>query len=208
MRLTITFFIALIFFASTGQAQETEKKTEFGLKTGLNVSFFSASINSEPSVKAGFHIGVYSRTAISDKMYFRPELYFSSQGQKDEWITPPNGPSLGSTTTTVNYLNVPLLFETNNKVSFQFGPQVGLLLSGREVGTINQQKVDDDLKESMKAADLSLVLGLGVNASEHLNLGVRFNIGVTPIFDEPQGAPGDFPKIQNRVLHLVAGFSF
>ena len=206
--LLLAAFLLCAWQASSQDAEGTHK-TVFGLKSGVNVSIFSASVNSESSFRTGFHIGVYVKSHMSNNWYFRPELYYSGQGQKDDWQTPPNGPSVGNTTTTVNYLNVPLLFETGKKVSFQFGPQIGIFLSGTEQGTINNQKVDGDLKEEFKPIDLSLVLGLSVNPTENFNFGLRLNNGLTDIYTADPDYPGiEYPPIKNRVFHFYVGFSF
>ncbi|HMJ67792.1 MAG TPA: porin family protein [Cyclobacteriaceae bacterium] len=202
MRLTLISFLLVTISPTLAQ-----KAIQFGLKTGANLSMFSASINSSPSVKPGFHIGGYLRTDISEKFHFRPELYFSSQGQKDNYETA-GGQSVGSTTTTISAINLPLLFEAGRKVTFQFGAQVGFLLGGNEKGSINNQKVDEDLKDVMKPVDLALVVGLGFYPAEHFNFGVRSNFGVTTIFDPPSNAPPDFPTVANRVFHFYLAYSF
>jgi hypothetical protein len=201
-RILLIFFSVVIFVTTSAQ----EKKTSFGIKTGINMAIFSASINSEASWLTGFHFGGYMKTSLSEKIAFRPELYYSSQGQKDEYIQPPNGPSIGETTTKANYINVPLLFEFGNKVSFQAGPQLGFLLSATEKGTVQGQDVDDDLKDIMKGTDFSLVLGSGVQLGNNFNLGVRLNLGLSEVFDG-SGENG-FPSIKNRVFHFYIGYTF
>lgn len=203
MRIIIAFTLAT-WLLQPAQAQD--KKVSFGIKTGLNVSVFSASINSEASSRAGFHVGGYLKTPISEKVSFRPELYFSSQGQKDEYLTPPNGPTIGETTTKVNYLNVPLLFEFGKKFSLQVGPQLGLLLSAREEGTIDNEPVDDDLKSIMKGTDFSLVFGAGIQPGSHVNLGARLNYGLSEVFDE--SGSGGFPSVKQVVFHFYVGYIF
>lgn len=181
-----------------------DKKTQVGIKSGLNLAILSASINSESSYKPGFHIGMYVKTPGG----FRPEVYFSSQGQKDNYVSPPNFVSTGKTTTTLNYLNIPLLMEMGKKVTFQVGPQIGFLLSAKEVGTISNQSVNSDLKEFTKSPDFSLVLGAGINATEKVNFGLRLNYGLSDIFNSPSSPGVDFPSIKNRVFHFYAGVSF
>lgn len=195
--------LSLLWLITAANSQDTT--TVFGLKAGINYSIFSASVNSDASFKTGFHIGGFIRTPISRNAFFRPEIYYSRQGQKDD---------LGSgdeTTTTVNYVNVPFLFEIGRKVSFQFGPQMGLLVSAREKGTIGSEDIDDDLKSVMRTVDVSAVLGIGFNPSQNFHLGVRYNIGLTDIYkgDEDANIPGlDFPDIKNRVFHFYVGYSF
>lgn len=200
-RNTMKRITLIILFSALVINLVAQEKTKFGLKSGVNMSILSASINSESTFKAGFHFGAFLKTPGG----FRPEIYFSSQGQKDNYITPPNGASVGKTTTTINYLNIPLLMELGKKkVTFQIGPQIGFALSGNEKGTIDGQSVDDDLKEFIKSPDLSLVLGMGLNLSEQVSLGIRYNHGLSDIFASPQDLPpgADFPSIKNRVFHF------
>lgn len=204
MKHTIFFLFLLTGLTSFAQ----DKEVQFGIKAGANLSMFSASVNSNPSLKPGFHVGIYMRSTTSEKFHFRPELYFSSQGEKTEYVTGNGNTVLGKTETTINAINIPLLFEVGRKVNFQFGPQVGVLLSGKEKGNIGTQKLDEDLKDIMKPVDFSVVLGLGLNATENLNLGVRYNFGITPVFETLNGAPSDYPKFANRVIHFYVGYSF
>src|SRR5688572_4287953 len=204
MKRILVVVISMVVISMSTAAQD--KKPSFGVKAGLNLSIFSASINSESSWLPGFHIGCYLKQPLSEKIYFRPELYYSIQGQKDEYIQPPNGPTLGNTTTKLSYVNVPLLFEFGNKVSFQAGPQVGLLLSAKESGTILNQQIDDDLKGITKRVDFSFVLGTGIRLGEDLSLGARINLGLSEIFDD--SGDGDFPSIKNRVFHFYLGYRF
>lgn len=193
--------VSLILFSCFFSVAQ-DNPASFGLKAGLNLSIFSASVNSESSFKPGLHVGGYMRKPISANFFFRPEIYFSSQGQKDDYQLG-NGTSIGATETTTNYINVPVLFEVGRKVSFQFGPQVGFLLSAREEGTIDNEKVDDDLKEYMKSTDFSGVLGIGVSPGEHFNFGARANIGLTNFNDTDGGI-----DVKHRVIHFYVAYSF
>jgi hypothetical protein len=212
---TITLALLLInVFVS--HAQESVSKSQefskvlFGIKGGINLSTFSASINSEARAKAGLALGIYLKKQIGPKLFFRPELYYSNQGQKDNYLYPYGGPSIGSTTTNMHYLNVPLLLEVGNKLSFQFGGQLGILLAGREKGTVASVEVDDKLNDVMTTADFALVVGVGYSLGRHFNGGARFNYGVSNIYspDQDSGSNIDLPKVQNRVLHFYVAYSF
>ncbi len=195
--------ILLFLIAIQTQAQD---KPSFGIKAGLNLSILSASINSESSFKTGLHAGVFCRTKISEKLFFRPEVIFSSQGQKDDYQDSPGGPSVGKTTTTINYINIPLLLEAGNKVSVQVGVQTGILLSSKEEGEINGVKVNEDLDGVMLNPDISLVFGLGFRPVEHFDIGARLNYGITKIFDDTDLS--GFPAIKNRVFQFYVGYAF
>ena len=189
---------------SVWQVNAQESKTVFGLKTGFNVSGLSATVNSEPIFKTGFHFGIYTRTSIGASWHFRPELYYSRQGQKEK----PDR-STAEAKVILNYVNLPLLFETGKTVTFQFGPQIGFRASSKYQETMGNDKVDEDTKDITAGADLSLVLGLGINANENLNFGVRLNYGLTDVYKVEPDIPGvAFPEIKNRVFHLYIGYSF
>lgn len=186
-----------------------EGKVQFGVKGGANISILSASINSESQFKFGMNAGFFFKAPIGKNAFFRPEIYYSSQGQKDKY-TYTTGADAGETTTTLDYLNIPLLLEFGKTVTVQTGVQVGVLLSAREKGRITTQTVDDNLKEFMNEVDMSLVIGLGVNVTRKVNLGARYNIGVSNVFkDVYEPYPGlEFPNVKNRVFHFFVACSF
>lgn len=201
----------LVLWAGTIYSQDDN--TVFGIKTGINTSIFSSSINnnSDAGFKSGFHFGIYIKHPVSERFFFRPELYYSNQGQKDDYAVPPAAFPVGSTKTILNYINLPLLFETGREISFQFGPQVGIFLSGREKGIIDNTRVDENLKGAMKTADVGFILGFGVSPDENFNVGFRFNIGLTDIYkaDDNFSIPGvEFRAVKNRVLHFYLGYTF
>jgi Outer membrane protein beta-barrel domain len=202
MRISL-LFIVLFSIAAQVKAQD---KPSFGVKAGLNLSILSASVNSESSFKTGLNAGVFCRTKMRGKLYFRPEVIFSSQGQKDNYQDSPGGPSVGKTTTTINYLNIPLLLEAGEKVSVQFGVQTGILLSSKEEGERGGVKVNEDLDGVMLNPDISLVFGIGFRPIEHVDIGARMNYGITKIFDDSDLS--GFPAIKNRVFQFYVGYAF
>ncbi len=198
------FLIVVLLLSSFAAQSQEEKKTTVGLKSGVNLAIFSASVNSEPSYRTGFHAGVFLRHRIARKIYFRPEMYYSAQGEKENY-----GPTVGKTIVKMDYLNIPFLFEYGKKISFQFGPQICALLSAHEKGTVNQQKINSNLMEVMRTSDFGLVFGLGMNSSQNLNFGVRYNLGLSDIYvadDAYLSAP--FPDIKNRVFHFYFAYNF
>jgi len=110
----------------------------------------------------------------------------------------------------LHYLNVPLLFELGNKLCFQFGGQLGILLAGREKGTVASVKVDDKLNDVMNTADFALVVGAGYSLGRHFNGGIRFNYGFSNIYSPVQNSSSniDLPEVYNRVLHFYLACSF
>ncbi len=185
-----------------------EGKVQFGIKGGINLSILSAAINSDSQFKSGLNAGFYFKAPIGRNAFFRPEIFYSVQGQKDNY-TYSTGADAGKTTTTLSYLNIPLLLEFGKKITFQTGMQVGVLLSAREKGRIGTEPVDDDLKKIMSKVDMSLALGMGANLTPRFNIGARYNLGLSDIFKNTyEPYPGlVFPSVKNRVFHFFVGYS-
>lgn len=209
----ITILLILITSVCYGQSErpsDEKAKVAFGIKAGLNLSGFSALINSEGKLKPGPTFGFYRRRQVGAVVFLRTEFIYSNQGQKLNYIYPLGGPAVGRTTFNLHYFNVPLVFEIGKKVYVQFGPQIGLFLFGKEKGTLESVTVDRNLKDSMARLDLGLVGGLGWDIGKHVNLGARMNLGLTNIYDPDPPAPtgAAYPEIQNRVLHFYLGYTF
>lgn len=185
-----------------------EGKVQFGIKGGANVSGLSASINSDSEFKSGLNVGFYFKAPIGRNAFFRPEMLYSVQGQKDNY-TYSTGVDAGKTTTTLSYLNIPLLLEFGKTITLQTGMQVGVLLSADEKGRIGTEPVDDDLKKFMSKVDMSFVVGMGANLTPRFNLGARYNLGLSDIFKNAyEPYPGlEFPSVKNRVFHFFVGYS-
>lgn len=204
-------FMTLLCFSQEQESKQTTKPSLFGLKSGINVSSFSASVNSEPKSKIGLSLGFFLKKPLTnDKAFLRWEVYYSNQGQKDNYVAPPSGPSIGNTTTSIHYINSPLLFEYGRKLSLQAGVQLGLLIMGTEKGKYDGESVNNNLKDVVNKTDLGVVLGVGFSPIKKLSFGFRYNIGVTDIYKGDSGAnlPFEYPSVSNRVLHFYIATSF
>jgi hypothetical protein len=212
----ILLAVAIIMSPACSWAQETAAETVkerssvvVGIKAGINSGQFSTGISRETRAKVGPAFGIYIRKSLGLDFYFRPEVFYSVQGRRTNYVYPYGGPSIGSTTTTLHYLNAPFLIEAGRKFCAQFGVQAGLLLAGREQGRVASVDVDDDLDDTTHAAEISIVMGAGYNIGSHLNLGARFNYGMTDVFETTvASSPYTLPSVRNRVLHFFVAWSF
>jgi hypothetical protein len=201
MRAGITIlFILMLHGVSVGQ-----KKFTYGIKTGLNASVISASVGSTSSFRSGFHFGGYAKRKLSKSISLRPELYFSSQGEKDVYKEMPSGTPIGNTTTKINYINLPLMVQFGNKLNFHAGMQVGFLLSSKEEGEFGGAPYHDNLKDITKPIEYSYVLGIGYDAN-HFTLGARINMGISEIFTYSDSL--FYPSMTHKLMHFYVGYSF
>jgi hypothetical protein len=202
-------FVLILFTIFCTSHLNAQVKPVFGIKTGVNISILDASVNNDPSSRAGLNVGIYMRKLLSEKLFFRPELYYSQQGQKNDYQLQSNGPSIGKTTSTMNYINMPLLLEYGRKVTLHFGPQVGALVAAREKGEFDGERIDVNMKYYHQSFDFSLALGFGVTASDRINFGGRFNLGLSNANTEDYVLGGfTLSEVRHRVIHFYAGYSF
>lgn len=210
MKVALTMaFVVVLYYVSVGQQKKDIgiKKIDFGIKTGLNASVFSSAMGfgSTSSFRSGFHVGGFARRKLTKSISMKTELYFSSQGEKDEYKEMPSGTTIGSTITKINYINLPIMLQFGNKLNFHAGMQVGFLLSAVEKGEYRGAPYYTNLKDETKPIDYSYVLGIGYDTN-HLTFGARVNMGLTEIFDFSNTFL--YPSKTHKVMHFYVGYIF
>lgn len=168
---------------------------EFGIKAGMNVTNLSNAFDS----RTAFYAGLTYEYPIGDNWAFAPEFIFSSQGTKLK--------ASGDYTKLVSsYANIPILakFYLFDKLSFEFGPQLGFLMSAKE-----KTKVDGDKStytydnDDTNTFDLAITVGASFHVTSSLYVNMRYNLGLTNMLDE------DFyGDNKNRIFQLGFGYKF
>lgn len=182
--------IALIFsgitFSSFGQMTA-------GIKAGANFSeiIFSKSdavLNESYSSHISFHAGSYIRESLTDQLLWQIEILFSNKGYKSEI----DGQTINI---SLNYLNWPVLlvYKPFKVVEFEFGPELGLMISG---------------EESLNSFDFGIDFGTRFNINPKLNCGLRYSYGL-PFKMQLEGtdAEGNDITYQNSVFQIYLGFN-
>lgn len=170
----------------------TMAQTEYGLKTGLNVSKFSGTlIGAEYKQKIGFYAGGYANFGISEKFKVQPEILFALQGsnfviENMEIRDDPNDiPKVGDfkTKTTETTISIPIVAQYFVADGFylEAGPQIGLILNRKEV--IIESPTDDPnfngpADFNNDTFDLGLAVGAGYELSDKLTLNFRYFFGL------------------------------
>ena len=209
---------ALLLGAGTAaHAQNTG--VQFGPKVGMSLSVLDGQINRSAEFKPGLVLGGFVRWRLSERFAIQPELVYSQQGTANKLDF---GGYPGENKIKLNYLNVPLLLKiyAGRMVNIQFGPQLGVLLSGRRVGQTSYYSgsngtgyntEDTDVKDLYKG-DFALCGGLGVDLPNGLLGSVRINYGLTDIdndgksqaFRQAVGTGG----VHNRTIEFSVGYAF
>lgn len=191
----IVLFLALLT-GTVGAANA--QGARFGLKAGASLANFVGKNTDNSKNLVGFVGGLMADFGFSDLISFHPELLYSQKGAKGE-----SSGTSGQTRTS--YLDVPLLLRVNaDGPFFEAGPQVGFLLAQKSeydvagVGSGSSTSTDGTRK-----IDVGYIVGLGYRAPQGLEIGLRYNGGISDIRD-----PSGSDKIRNSVFQLQLGYLF
>lgn len=182
------FFIILVLcFSSLSYSQ----KQQIGLKAGVNFAHLNAK-EADYKSRISFHAGLLMENFLSDKLSFVPELVFSSQGAKQFYEST-------NYEFRLNYVNLPLLlrFYPNERLYFEAGPQVGILVGSRQSSDSGK---DTDIV-NIKGQDYGFNFGVGYKANSVVGFSVRYYLGLRDINDH------EFhEKLKNGVLQASLNF--
>ena len=148
------------------------QETGFGVKAGLSLSGFNEDLTGTDP-QTGFVAGVLVSINFSDIFSLQPEVLYSQQGAN---------PEQGDNTLRMDYLNVPILakFFFLDGWYGAIGPQFGFNV---RADTEDIEGRDDlDLNDT-KTFTFAVPVGTGYQLDSGLGLDVRYNIGLTDVFD-------------------------
>lgn len=173
----------LIIFLLTALPLLSNGQTSWNVKTGITVNNFIFSGNPDSFVKqftdgyenlVGFNIAMGAQMPISDRLSFKPELQFITRGG-----TQSSYPSGGEEKYKLNYLDLPLLLSLGwKKISVDFGPSIGLLLSSKVKSDSGSGDADYLFKNSF---DLGLTAGVNFNVTEKFQIVGRYYKGLAEV---------------------------
>jgi Outer membrane protein beta-barrel domain len=194
-------FTALLLPLLLGVASAQAQSVRFGLKAGVNYSTLTSIISpldtDRLARKPGLLIGGTANFAINQRFSVQPELLFSMQGAQAS--------SNSDFKYNLNYLSLPIIGRL--KVSglfFEAGPQLGLLLSAHN----KQNAYSRNIQPGMKKLDLGYAAGLGYALSDNIEVGFRYQGGVSKIFDYyiSEDASLDNRTPRNSTLQVHIGY--
>ena len=177
----------------SAQSSKREEVIKLGVKGGLNLSKFMGDVQDQ-KMATSFHLGFLAEIMVSDKFSVQPELLYSAQGCYD-------GSAPGFRRAKLNYLTAPLLgkFAITDNLSFEAGPQLGLLLSSKLKTNESNNNINN-----LKTLDFGLNAGLEYYLSNGVILQGRYNLGLTDT-----GFTGDSNKrASNSVFQFSIGYLF
>ena len=186
------------------------------------------------SASVGADVGFYGVFHLSDKFAIQPEVLYSLQSVNfvepeayvdyvyvDGFFGPDFVVSEVGTYGDVeaqqnlHYLNVPVLANIylTEGLSLQIGPQIGFLLNGtarldpndeQVAGLITDFEDQIDITDRLNRVSLAASAGLQYELPSNLNLGLRYNFGLTDVVDDTE----DVVSLTNQVGQLYLGYTF
>lgn len=230
-QINLTMNKQLVLLALIGVSLSASAQVDVGGKAGLNYHFQSASKGDkapsgmeepEGDNGLGFHVGVFTRIPLSDKLGLRPELLYSTRSYTSQLNS--SIELLGTTTRvdaetkgTLSYLEVPLLLdlELNEGLSLQVGPAFGFMMGNKQTVTgtssvttggqtittsLNSESNDT---EGLNTTEIAGVIGLGYRFENGLDLGMRYWRGFTTLEENT-----DFTKTYQNLVQFSIGYAF
>ena len=214
--------IFLLFITGSLIAQNTIKKP-FTIKAGYqqtdlhgdDIDFLS--FDGETSALSSFMIGLEYHSEISKFISFKHELNFNIGGAKVLLNDPFNGEY--QSTLRMNSLQLQPLNVTFRVRGFQIyvGPYASALIDARinrkdELGNTYKDKSifgepDDETEQNkyLQKIDFGATAGLLFELNKTISLGVRYNHGIVPIFDNTTEQKSI--KIYNKSWGVVLGYN-
>lgn|SRR5690606_6596971 len=186
--------LGILLGLPTLQAQENFK---MGAKGGVN---FANLVGDDPDgdLRTSFHLGLVGEIPLSERLYFGPEVLYSSQGTKEG----------GVESFKLDYIQIPLMarYYLTEGFNIEVGPQIGFLINSEVESNVVGMNVD--LKDYLSSIDYGVNFGLGLKWKNGLFLQGRYNLGLANIFDDLKIGSNDDFKMTNRVIQFSLGYIF
>lgn len=167
---------ALCFITQLASAQ----KLKFGVQGGLNLANVqldeTGAIDYEASLRTAFNGGIFTQiTFLNEKLILQPEIMYSAEG----FVNTNNSATAGDdeVKTNLNFMNIPVtvLVRPTKFLNFQIGPEFGVLLRAVADG--------ESVTDAFNRAELGLNVGIGTTIAKIVNLNVRYNRGLTKLYN-------------------------
>jgi long-subunit fatty acid transport protein len=200
MKNPFTILLACLLLSGVSTRAQSVR---LGLKAGANYSGLTSVVSpydaDRLARKAGLLVGATASFAINQRFSVQPELLFSMQGAQ--------AASNGDFKYNLNYLSLPVVGRLKvGGLFLEGGPRLGFLLSAHnQHGTYSR-----NIRPGMKKLDLGYAAGLGYMLSDNLEVGFRYQGGVSRIFNyyiSEDAALAD-PIPRNSTLQVHVGYHF
>lgn len=223
-------FKKLLVAAACAASFASAQNIQFGGHAALNLTdWMSGDATTDGGMSVGFNAGVAAKIALSEKASVIPEVTLDLRRVGNDDVS-----------YTAWAIDVPVLFHYTPVMNLyvEAGPQIALILSGSwdvsSSGLYEDDWDDDDygwndydydygygassaasnLLDDMykkNTFEFSLVFGLGYDVSPNIDVGFRYILGLTNVFDDVEpgfGLPAYEVDIQNYQMQFTVTYWF
>lgn len=185
---------AFVLFSVAGIAQGRVPVFQLGIKGGVNITKVDGKSFAD-EFNYGYHAGAFATIKINNHIQIQPEVLFNQYNTRADTSFSAVYNVKNLKDVKLNYLSIPLLLNLSPAkfISFQVGPQFGILLDKQQTLVRNGQA-------AFSTGDLSMVGGVQLNLGG-IRLSGRYVVGLANINDATNS-----DKWKNQGFQLSAGF--
>ncbi len=205
------FFIVLLMGLVCPKINAQVEDFEIGIKFGLNATHLGEKgLDSRTSI----HLGLAAEFPINEYLGLQPELLYSFQGFGTASIEP----NFEDEILKIDYVYLPIMlkyypFYVVPGFSLEVGPQIGYLTSAvlqrKNIfdGGVTETS-DVDYGEFISDVDVAINFGLGYQFEMGAFFQVRYNLGVTNIYEVSPFGENTSVSFENSVFQVSSGIKF
>jgi hypothetical protein len=171
--------LALLAGGATAAHAQTQR-IHFGLKAGVSFArFVGSDVPDNNLVTTQYRVGLsgggLAELSLAQHWAVQPEVLYTSKGTKQIYNSASTTNALTSYQ-NLGYLDIPVLLKFKIPHFFvEAGPQLGVLLHAKQTVESGISSAETENRNAFKTSDLGYALGLGVQDTNGLLLGVRYN---------------------------------
>lgn len=164
-----------LFFLSFLLVSFSFSQVSIGIKAGISVAT-TRDLITFPKNRLGWYAGGFSHVPLHNKLFFQPELSFSSKGYR--YVDLSNNKIA---VMRLNYLTLPLLlgYNIDSKTKVIAGSEMGYLV--KAINDFNAGNVDAT-SSFPKKIDVGLAIGLEYNLTTSLGIESRYIFGLKTFY--------------------------
>lgn len=155
-----------------------QKKVNFGLKGGLNISNSNAKFN---YFKSGIYAGGFTEINLNKHWTIQPELvYYRNQGQGGHYSSQDGHAEQAKR--KEDYISIPLVvkYYVKPKLYVEAGPEVNYIISAKEISDHTE-----DITGNYNRLNVSGSVGIGYQFPHGFGINARYSLGVQTRQDSP-----------------------
>lgn len=202
--LFIAVTVALLSYSTNIYSQDRH----FGIKGGVAAYQLTSEVGGTSSTsdpKTAFGAGIFGDFPINRIVSIQPEVVFVQKGGEESSET------IGTSSVTLNYVDVPLLLKINAPLEGSFkpyifgGPYAGYLIeAASESGGENQ-----DLTEFLEEFHYGVKVGVGIRLG-NIVIDARYDLGIADLYSEDVNFGGGDSEVSLNLegIVLIAGIVF